>query len=82
MKRALKLPTTPPVNTGKHLVNQQPCLQRAEECIFDPELDLANAVFVGTDNGLVKTTETVYFDLDRFVFHLELYCRFQDIDGT
>ena len=50
--------------------------------MFDLELGLDRAVFVGTDNGSVKTTETAYFDLERFVFHLELYCRFHDIDGT
>ncbi|EPB80972.1 hypothetical protein HMPREF1544_12335, partial [Mucor circinelloides 1006PhL] len=36
----------------------------------------ASAVFDGTDNGLIKTTEIVFFDIECFALHLELYYHF------
>ncbi|CEP15382.1 hypothetical protein, partial, partial [Parasitella parasitica] len=41
------------------------------------KFDLNNAMFCATDKGIVKTTETVAFDIQRFEFHLNLYNRFQ-----
>ncbi|CAO3630821.1 unnamed protein product [Mucor fragilis] len=39
------------------------------------DLDInKDVVFSGTDNGLVTMTETVAFDVERFAFHLDLFC--------
>ncbi|KAI8644375.1 hypothetical protein BD408DRAFT_481351 [Parasitella parasitica] len=43
-------------------------------------MDLTTAVLSGTDNGIIKTTETVFFDLGRFASHLKLYNRFQILE--
>ncbi|KAF1801712.1 hypothetical protein V8B55DRAFT_1473376 [Mucor lusitanicus] len=58
-------------------------LYKAENCILDDKIDLDQAVSGGTDNGIIKTTETVFFGIDRFVFYLdELYNRFQTFDDV
>lgn len=49
-------------------------LAKAENCRFDEQCDLfTDLVFGSTDNGIVTMTETVSFDMNRFMFHLELY---------
>ncbi|KAL7325933.1 hypothetical protein PS15p_208349 [Mucor circinelloides] len=61
--------------------SEEPCLRKVEECMIDEsQLDLNQAVFSGTDNGLIKTTETVFFGIDRFIFHLELHNRSQILE--
>lgn len=72
--------STPSFSSSKesiHFVNNSPCHQKAEMCRFHDDLNLDKAVFCGTDNGVIKTTETSYFEMKRFTFHLELYNRFQ-----
>ena len=59
------------------IINSKPCHKKVEECMLDTDVNLDDVVFSGTDNGIIKTTETVYFDINRFTFHLELYNRFQ-----
>jgi len=73
-------PSTPLTSTtspNPFIINSKPCHQKVEECMLDTDMNLDDLVFSGTDNGIIKTTETVYFDINRFTFHLELYNRFQ-----
>ena len=67
------LPTLPP-NNQRYMIRQQPCLDKTEECFFDEGFDLQDAIFAGTDNGIVKTTKTVNLDIEQFVHHLRLLC--------
>ncbi|KAL9536415.1 hypothetical protein MBANPS3_012664, partial [Mucor bainieri] len=58
------------------IIDGEPCLHKAENCKLSDRVRLANTVFAGTDNGLIKTSETVFFDIERFTLHLELYRHF------
>lgn len=69
------LPTPDPPDP--FIVDNKPCLRKVESFRLSNDIDLKEAVFSGTDNGIIKTTETAYFDIDRFTFHLKLYNRFQ-----
>lgn len=60
-----------------HIICQQPYLKKAEECIIEESTSLDDTVFEDTDNGIKKTAETTFFNMDRFRFRLELYNRFQ-----
>lgn len=60
-------------------VNSTPCERKVEDCRLSKDVDLKEARFSGTDNGIIKTTETAYFDTDRFTYHLKLYNRFQSL---
>ena len=64
------------INSNPITVDKKPCLYKAEDCELDGKVPLGNAIFGGTDNGIVKTTETVFFDIERFTLHLELYRHF------
>ncbi|KAG1124605.1 hypothetical protein G6F42_009473 [Rhizopus arrhizus] len=68
-------PNTVPA-TNPIIIDSKPSLHKAEECELSDRVSLTNAVFAGTDNGLIKTTETVFFDIERFALHLELYRHF------
>ena len=41
--------------------------------MLDTDVNLDDVVFSGTDNGIIKTIKTAYFDINQFTFHLELY---------
>ncbi|KAI8643844.1 hypothetical protein BD408DRAFT_414298 [Parasitella parasitica] len=58
-------------------VGSNRCCRKVEECKLDEDMDRTTAVFSGTDNGIIKTTEIVFFEVDRFAPHLKLYNRFQ-----
>jgi hypothetical protein len=59
--------------TNPVLIDRKPSLHKAEQCELSDSVSLVNAMFAGTDNGLIKTTETVFFDVERFTMHLELH---------
>ncbi|KAL9538122.1 hypothetical protein PS6_011631 [Mucor atramentarius] len=69
------LPATKPIivdsKPSSHYYNK-----KAEDCELSDRVSLTNAVFAGTNNGLIKTTETVFFDIERFALHLGLYGHF------
>ncbi|KAG2202176.1 hypothetical protein INT46_007691 [Mucor plumbeus] len=78
-------PSTPLTSTtspNPFIINSKPCHKKVEECMLDTDMNLDDVVFSGTDNGIIKTTETVYFDINRFTFHLELYNRFQILEDA
>ncbi|KAK4509614.1 uncharacterized protein ATC70_007967 [Mucor velutinosus] len=61
------------INTDRYMAHHTLCPKKVEESLFDQDMDILHAIFAGTDNGIVKTTETVYFDLDRFAYRLQLH---------
>ncbi|KAG2193010.1 hypothetical protein INT46_009812 [Mucor plumbeus] len=63
----LTLTTSP----NPFVFNGKSCHKKAEECILDTDVNLDNIVF--------KTAETVYFVVNQFTFHLELYNQFQTL---
>lgn len=71
------LPTPDPPNP--FIVDNKPCLRKVESCRLNNDIDLKEAVFIDTDNGIIKTTETAHIDIDRFTFHLKLYNRFHSM---
>ncbi|CEP13229.1 hypothetical protein [Parasitella parasitica] len=62
-----------PQNQTKIVVNPKSsvCIE-AEDATLDATVEKSDLTFCGTDNGLVKLTETVAFGYERLNFHWKL----------
>jgi hypothetical protein len=57
-------------------------LEKSEHCCLSKEYDLStDFIFGGTDNGIVTMTDTVSFNLDRYMLHLGLYHGYRPPEG-
>lgn len=81
--RSTKSKGTPPTQTALPSANKRiteanyKCYEKAEKVRLDEALHHSQDVcYAGTDNGIVTTTETTRFNIDRFKFHLKLANRF------
>ncbi|KAG2205158.1 hypothetical protein INT46_003467 [Mucor plumbeus] len=86
---ARNLSPSSPVSESNKIIftNDKPNHRKVESYKLHSNLDVCNLTFSGIDNGIVKVTETVAFDIHRFKCHPELYNRFnvledQDSDTT
>ena len=52
-------PLTSITSPNPFIINSKPCHKKVEECMLDTDMNLDDLVFSGTDNGIIKTTETV-----------------------
>ncbi|CEP17395.1 hypothetical protein [Parasitella parasitica] len=76
----LNYPSSPP-ETHQQVVSNEPCCYKAEDCVFEANLPHDVVRFSGTDNGIIKVTETVSFGIERFAYHLDLYNKFQGLEA-
>ncbi|PHZ07462.1 uncharacterized protein RHIMIDRAFT_295933 [Rhizopus microsporus ATCC 52813] len=67
-----------------HIITQDAlrCIDKVENMKIDNGLLKSGKItFLGTDNGLVTTIETVGFDMKRFKFHLYLYNKYSALEN-
>ena len=63
------------------ITNDKPCHHKVENCKLHSDLDVCNLIFSGTDNSIVKVTETVAFDIHRFKCNVKLHSRFNVLEN-
>lgn len=75
-------PTEIPPTTNRTVIGRQPLIAKTENLLLHNEpLYLANNYsFSGTDNGIVKMTENVSITVNKLLYHLRLYNRFQALE--
>ncbi|KAI8375369.1 hypothetical protein EDC96DRAFT_605358 [Choanephora cucurbitarum] len=65
-------------------ITGQPTIAKAEdmELMGDAVIIAKNFTFSGTDNGVVKMTESVPVSIQKYVYHLKLYNKFSALTTT